>query len=129
MTKGEVDALDLAAMPLFLIAGLFSLGIVTGVSVYGFNPADPLVTLGPSTEISAADVTSIAVLGVVLYTNDVSLDLQGGLQAWVILMTAVLVLSTPFVPVVEHYTASNIAAGMAGLALATSGYTFASIAG
>lgn len=129
MTQGEIDPLDLAAMPLFLIAGLFSMEIVTGVSVYGFNPSDALVTFGPSTEVSAADLVAIAVLGVMFYTNDVELTLRGGIQGWIVAMTAMLVVLTPLVPVISHYTASNIAAGMAGLALATTGYTVASIAG
>ena len=129
MTKGEVDALDLAAMPIFLISGFFSMEIVTNVAPWGFNPAEAFLVLGPSTEIAPADVTSFLALAIVLWTNDVELDLNGGIQVWVILVTILLVLATPFVPIVAHYTSSSVVAGMVALAFQSLGYTAASVLG
>lgn len=129
MAKGKVDMLDLAAYPIFTLGTLISLEIITGLQLGGFNPADPLVTLGPSTEIATSDLMAIFALGVVIWTNKPQLDPYGGVQSWIIIVTAALVVFTPFVPFISHITSSVLFAGIVAFLIQSTGYMFASFLG
>lgn len=130
MTRGQVDFLDLLAMPIFAVAALFANGVIPGDVLGGtFDPTQSLFSLGPETQISYATVVAIAAIALVLWTNKPQLDVYGGIQAWVVIVTIGLILAPPFVPLISNWMAAEPWLGIVSFLLQTTGYTVVSFMG
>jgi len=124
--EGQIDPLDLAALPLFLFGSLFELGLVD-FSLGGVSLDNTIFTLG-TTDISLAVVLMLAALGAVIYTNNWEFDPDGGMTAWVVVATVGLIIAPPFVPALSEFLTQDIAAS-AALLIQTAGYTIVSYMG
>lgn len=128
MAKGRVDPLDLLAMPIFILGSLVSLGFISGFVILGFDPAATLVTLPGQTAISVSNLISIAALGFVIYTNGPEWSLDGGFQVWMFWVGVGLIVSPPFIPMIDAILGGTVAAFFAFIVQSFS-YTYASYLG
>jgi hypothetical protein len=124
--KGQIDPLDLAALPLFLFGSLFELGLVD-FSLGGVSLSETVFALG-GTDISLAVILMLGALGAVIYTNEWEFDADGGITTWVVVATLGLIIAPPFVPALSEFLAQDIAAS-AALLVQTAGYTIVSYMG
>lgn len=129
MARGEVDPVDLVAMPFFAIAALFANNVIPGSEMPYFNPNGVLLQLGPETSITYATVVALAALAVVIWTNKPRLNIYGGIQAWLVVVTVALILAPPFVPLLGHYIGSNMILGIVSFVVQTTGYVIISFMG
>lgn len=128
--KGQIDAVDLLAFPVFLLAGALELGLLDSFSVMGLNPLDTLFSLGPETTISYATAVMIVVFGVVLYTNDWEWGSEwGAINGYLALATLLLVVSPPLVPAMESLLGSTTIAGLFAFTVQSAGYAAVSYSG
>lgn len=129
MARSQVDTVDLAAMPLFILGSLTELGLLGNLNLPLLgDPSQTIVTLGSSTDISLAVLLSLAALGVVIYTNQWTLSALGGMQAWVVIATVGLIILPPFMPLLQDLLSADIGAYGAFI-VQTAGYTVLSYMG
>lgn len=126
MANGEVDPLDLAAFPFFTIGSLITFGIWDPGMIGGWDPTSTLVKLGPETVITAPNVVVLAALGAMLYTNRPRLNPYSLSYTWVTILTAMLAVAEPFVPLITHLTESSTFAGIVLFVITGFGYGVAS---
>lgn len=122
MARGEFDILDMIAFPVFSFAALSDNGIMPPVDLLGWSPTDILWSAGAHTEITWATIISLVALAVVIGTNKPELDIWGGLQAWVVIATALLVVAPPFVPLLSSFIVGNQIVGFLAFTVQSSGY-------
>lgn len=110
--KGRLDVIDLIAMPLFLLGGLFGLGLVD-MTVGGYSFAEPLISLADGyATISTGSLMALLAFTVVVATN----DWRGQGAGWaavntvLVVMTYLLILGPGLVPLVELVVSSKNAA-------------------
>jgi hypothetical protein len=129
MARNQVDTVDLAAMPLFILGSLTELGLLGGLDLPLLgDPGQTIFTIGSSTEISLALVVSLAALAVVVYTNEWSLSAMGGIQAWIVVATIGLIILPPFMPILQDVLSADIGK-YAAFMVQTAGYTVLSYMG
>ena len=126
MANGEVDPLDLAAFPFFTIGSLITFGIWEPGTISGWDPTSTLIELGPETVITAPNLVVLASLAAMLYTNRPRFNPYSLSYTWITVVTAMLVLSEPFVPLISNMTNSSTFAGIVLFVITGFGYAVAS---
>lgn len=126
MARGEFDLVDVLASPLFMVGALADNNIVEFPTVMGFSPTDILWSAGAHTEVTWATLLTLAALGVLIGTNKPQLDIYGGLQSWMVIITAILVVAPPFVPILEAFITHNMGVGLVAFFIQSSGYALIS---
>lgn len=128
MTQGEIDEVDLFAMPIFLLGSLFELELL----YFGSLPliGDPAATFAAplGAELSVAAVLSIAALGVVAYTNEWDLGGMSSVQTYILIATLGLIIAPPFAPIIDNAISGGFGAVIA-LGIQSTGYTVLSYVG
>lgn len=109
-TKMEVNMLDYAVFPFYLMACAVSLGLL-GSTFLGFDMSASF-NIGAGHAFSVANIAAIGILGYVAYTNDWDGGaVFNGIQGWLVLATVGVLIAPPFFPLV----ADTIAAGPAAI--------------
>jgi len=127
MGRGEPDLVDMLAFPVFAFFGLLALGVVNPVpTIGGVDLAAELITLGPETTITLPHVMQLLALGVMVGTNKPQLDPWTFAWSWITIATILLVIATPFVPLITSLTGSSVLAGLALFIFQSFGYGTAS---
>jgi hypothetical protein len=124
-TAMKVNALDYLVFPIYLIACMVALGLLTAAP-FGFDLAAAL-DLGGGHRISFAAFVALGCLAYVAYTNDWSGHLSW-VQGWIIVATITLIVAPPFVPLLAESIAAAPAAFVA-LAVQAGGYMAFSFVG
>ena len=127
-TRMEINTMDYAALPVFIIAAAMSLGLLSATWV-GFDFGATLLDLGSGHGFSAANLIAIATLGYVAYTNDWNGDVAWmSIQGWLVIATVGLLIAPPFLPIVSDTIAAGPAAFVA-LAIQVGGFATFSYVG
>lgn len=126
MVRGKFDVLDMLAFPIFSFTALTDNGLLPHIEVLGWSASDVLWSAGAHTEITWATLISILALTLVIATNRPKISVYGGIQSWIILTTAVLVIAPPFVPLLDGIIVSSNIVGFLAFTAQSSGYLAAS---
>ena len=133
MADLSVDGLDLFALPVFIAGSLASLGWLSlTVPLTDLSLSSTLWSTtadGYTTQISLGIILSSVALAYVLWTNDLGWRGWSGLQIWVVAVTFWLILSPPFVPIMDMLLAGSEFAKLAAFTLQTIGFSTVSYLG
>lgn len=125
MTRGQVDLVDLLALPLFMLGGIVQLGWLPELPIL----SEVLLDLGDAGgTVEVATVVMLVALAFVLATNKPKLNGNGGAQLWVVMATVFLILGPAFVPLLG-VVLTNAAAAAVAFLVQTAGYMTASFLG
>lgn len=102
MTHGAVDWEDFAVFPVYVILAAITFGYLGAEIPYlGWDVNFTVWESSAGYGITLASALAILVLGYVAYTNDWSMNGWSYTQAWVVLVTIILLLTVPLLPVVQ----------------------------
>lgn len=131
MTDMAIDGEDLIALPVFMIGSMGQLGFLS-LSIAGFSLSDVLYSFsadGYTTQISIGLILSLAALAYVLWTNDLGWRGWSAMQIWLVITVIWLVLSPPFVPIMQTLLLGSEWGAFGAFVLQTVGYTTLSYLG
>lgn len=117
---GKLDLNDAFVSPLFVISAAVDAELVDFV-IWGFDFADPIMSTGPNSEISTATVLSLLALGIAYGTNRPNFDAMGYVQTTLAVMTFLLVVLPPFVPLLGGILSVSIV-GLIAVVIQASGF-------
>jgi hypothetical protein len=133
MAQGEIDVLDLPFFVLFFIGGLIHNGITSfgEVPVIDFHLADPLFSLGTTypAEITPAMLLTIGGLGAAIVTNEWGIDGTSAVQFYVVIVTIMLIVLQPFIPLLNEFLLASEGAALVALMIQSYGYISVSYLG
>jgi len=124
---GQVERMDLMAMPVFLACVLLNLQLVD-------DPTGGYLSMvlwehgEATTAFTLANLIGLIVIGYVLYTNNFSLSVAGGVTIWTVIIVVGLMLAPPFLPIVSDLITETAGAWVA-FALQAAGYIVISFMG
>jgi len=124
---GQVERMDLMAMPVFLACVLLNLQLVD-------DPTGGYLSMvlwehgEATTAFTLATLIGLMVIGYVLYTNNFSLSVAGGVTIWTVVIVVGLMLAPPFLPIVSDLITETAGAWVA-FALQAAGYVVISFMG
>jgi len=130
MATGKFDIPDAALSPIFVAASMISLGLIDS-QWFGFDFAGAVYTFSGSsgsTEITLATLISLGVLGYAYYTNRQDISSMERVEIWIVVATVALVLTPPFVPILEQFLSNDLPA-FAALIVQAGGYYALSFTG
>jgi hypothetical protein len=128
MARSDIEALEVVGGVFFVVFGLVQTKVIPS-KVLGFDLLMSLFSIsggGDTATITPAMVASLAILVATLYNNDVEFDTWAALDFWLFLVTIWLILSPPFVPIIEGLIASGGWGGVVAVAIQSLGYGFLS---
>lgn len=131
MADLSIDGNDLWALPIWIAGTLGSLDLLS-LDIGGYGLDTVLISMtaeGHTTEITVGIALAMLALGWVLWTNDLGWRGWTGIQLWVVLATVWLVLSPPFVPIMESIIMSSGIAKLVAFTLQTVGFSTISYLG
>lgn len=123
----QVNVEDYVLLPVFVMAVAISLGLLDAV-YFGIDFGATLIDLGAGHVFSIAHVAALASLGYVAYSNDWSSAELTGIQLWIVIATVGLIISPPFVPILQETLASD-PVNMIAAAVQIGGYVVFSFVG
>jgi len=121
--QGKLDIPDAVVSPFFVLSSAIALGLVN-FSLAGFDFASTALEFsgsGFTTTISYATIVSIIALATAYATNRRDFSRMGGLELWVVIATVALVITPPFVPILQTLL-SNKVAGLVAIVIQAGGY-------
>jgi hypothetical protein len=123
---GRIDWDDRMAAVAFLLASAINNHIVDGPEFLGWTLRDGLFTIGAGTgdpaTITLGKVVALGALAGTIATNRTDFSRLTGVEMWVAIATIGLVLSPPFVPLLEFLLRSNMIAGSVALVIQAGGF-------
>lgn len=132
MTEMQLDYNDFVALPLFLIGSLGTLGLIS-FELAGISLADTLVTFtsdgGFQSSITIGTLLALLGLGIVLYTNSLSFDTMSSLQGWMTAIILWLILSPPFVPLMDQLVVASDVGSLVAVTIQSVGFGYLSYLG
>ena len=105
MAKLQLDKETWVAIPLFTLGAAITLGFVSG-DLFGIDLGQALIARG-GVEITISRVMSLIALGMVTINRDIDWGELGGLDLWVVYVTAGLIIAPPFFPIVADTIAAT----------------------
>jgi len=121
MSFGKIDLNDGVVSPFFVIASGVSVGLFE-FSPFGLDFGDPLITFGQSMEVSFATIVAILALVIAFATNRPDFSKLGAVETWVTIVTVILVVGQPVMPLLDTIFQSTPIAGLVALILQASGF-------
>jgi hypothetical protein len=128
MGRAQIEALEVVGGVFFVAFGLVQTKVLES-EILGFDLLMPLFEIsggGDTATITPAMIASLAILFGTLYNNDIEFNTWAALDFWLFLVTIWLILSPPFVPIIEGLIASGGWGGMVAVAIQSLGYGFLS---
>lgn len=123
MVNDHLDFNDAVISPAFVIAAAVDTGLLN-MSIFGFDFASELFG-GGLTSISAASIIGVLTLLVAFATNRPNFNALGAMETWVAVVTIVLTIATPVVPILQWLLGHTIAALIATIVQAAGFYVLA----
>jgi hypothetical protein len=128
MGRAQIEALEVVGGVFFVAFGLVQTKVLES-EILGFDLLMPLFEIsggGDTATITPAMIASLAILFGTLYNNDIEFNTWAALDFWLFLVTIWLILSPPFVPIIEGLIASGGWGGVVAVAIQSLGYGFLS---
>lgn len=126
--RGQIDAVDLVAMPFFLIGGIFGMDLVS-LSLGGYSMAEPLWSFANGyVSISAGAILSALAFSAVVATNDWRASGWGFVNTVLVVLTYLLILGPGFIPIIE-LALDSMGVAIVALIIESLAYTAVSYAG
>lgn len=117
---GKLDFNDAFISPLFVISAAVDAKLVD-FTIWGFDFADPLMTLSAGSKITTATVLSLLALIIAYATNRPNFDAMGYVQTTLAAMTVLLVVLPPFMPLLGGILSVSIV-GLIAVVIQASGF-------
>lgn len=129
MTRLKWDGGDIPLIGAFSVGSLSQLEIID-LSGLPISPSTEIWTAtadsGHTTVITLAMLISLAALGMILYTNDLGFDSLSYFQVSLLAITTWLILSPPFVPIMDSLITSTDGPKLLAFLVQTSSVTMLS---
>ena len=122
MTYGKIDLNDGIISPFFVLAS----GVQNRLfefSPYGLDFSGTLIDFGAGAgELTFAGVVAIVALVLAYITNRPDFDKLGAIQTWIAVVTIVLVVAQPVVPLLQTVIGASTVLGTVSLIIQSSGF-------
>ncbi|WP_181687322.1 hypothetical protein [Halorhabdus salina] len=125
MARHTFDYFDMVFLGLFVFGSIGSFGWLT-FDLFGIGLQDTLYTFaadGYTTQFTIGTFLMLVAVVAVLVTNDLSLSFMSGTQIWMAIAVGWLVLSPPFVPLMNDLIIQNSLGSIVAFVIQSTGLT------